>query len=198
MGKIHGGARGLSPVKALREESSDPAREQGHSSRTRVGQEAWAASLEQPGQRRTAQTAKIPALCRFSQRQLKHLLSESFESGKSSDPLPKAHWLAPWCIKKFAACSLNVSKVCCFLLWCIKSLLLLNVSTTCAINNFQQDGSFSKIKQFLKFLLKVTSYFNFQTLNIPLILLVHKSPWFSCLESEQLQEVCSTRPFSQV
>lgn len=152
MGKIHVGAMGLSLVKALREQSSDPGREQGHSSRTRAARGAWAASSEQPGQHRQqsfqhwvdfSSTAPCDSL-------------EGFESGNrhihfikligQPSGVSKSLLFARLMYQKFAAHSSGVSKVCCSH----------SVSTTCAINNFQQDASFSKIKQFLKFLLKVT------------------------------------------
>lgn len=58
----------------------------------------------------------------------------------------KSVLLARLMYQKFAARSSGVSKVCCSL----------SVSTTNSINNFQQDASVSKIKQFVKFLLEAT------------------------------------------
>lgn len=58
----------------------------------------------------------------------------------------KSVLLAPLMYQGFAAHSSGVSKVCCSL----------SVSTTSSINNFQQDASVSKIKQFVKFLLEAT------------------------------------------
>lgn len=149
MGDICARTITLPPMKSLREQTSDPARDQGHSSRTRAGQGAWAASWKQPGQRRTAQTAKIPVPRRFlqhsSQWQLRHLLLEGFESGnRHIRPIKFIGWLvgvskslllACLMYQKFAVRSSGVSKVCCSL----------SVSTTRSIKNFQENASFSKI-----------------------------------------------------